>query len=71
MIIIRVLEIFLLVVLVVFVMGQIMIPGLMGRQLFPFFRKQRKLEDKLVELNQRKVEQTLQNEIKSKRNENV
>lgn len=71
MLILKWLEVFFVVMLGIVVVTQIIVPAVADRSLFPFFRKQRKLENALIELHQRKAEKVLQNKIKSERNQNV
>lgn len=67
MLILKLFELFVIVMLAVFVVTQVVLPAVEKRMLLPFFRKQRKLEKKLVELEQYKVEKSLENEIKTER----
>lgn len=71
MFILKLIELFLVVMFVLLIVTQIAIPASKERPIFPFFRKQRKLEDTIIELNQRKAEKLLQNEIKVKGSKNV
>ncbi len=67
MLILKLLELFIVVMVLTLVITQVVLPAVEKRMLFPFFRKQHKLENKLVELNQYKIEKSLENEIKSER----
>lgn len=54
---------FVAIVLLVFI-TQIAWPLYKGRPTFPFFRKQRKLEKELADVNQAKLEEGLEKQVK-------
>lgn len=59
----RLLEIGFVLFAVVFLITQVIIPSLFNKTLFPIFQREKKLKDRIIELNQETVEQQLEKVI--------
>lgn len=60
-------EFFVCFVLVMMAVTQMLIPSLKGTKMFPMFKREQKLQNEIVELNQKSSEVDLENEIKNVR----
>ena len=65
MVIFKVIEFVLIFVSVIVIATQIIYPAVVGRQMFPLFKKQGKLESEIVGEKQRAAERKLETELKS------
>lgn len=70
MIIFKILEFLVGVLVIIFFVTQIIEPAIKGILLFPYFRKQGKLEKEEVKLNQRDVETSLEYKIEQRKQDN-
>lgn len=52
-----------------FIFTQLMLPALRGTSLFPYFRKEGKIREEIVDLNQEKHEAELRDELEQRRRE--
>lgn len=66
---IYVIELFVVVMLLVFIWTQLIMPIMQNRALFPMFRKSHKLNNELIEVEQSAFEQSLAAEVKSKKSQ--
>jgi hypothetical protein len=64
--ILSILELFAFVVLITVIVHEIILPILQGRIVFPMFRRETRLRERLRELNQQELETQLESEIRRK-----
>ena len=69
MLLLRTLELIALGFFIYWVITQMIIPLYNDTALFPFFRKQRKLEDEITDIHQLKLEKTLEQQVEEERKE--
>ncbi len=63
MLFVKIIESLFIVIGLLFIVTQFLVPVILGRQLFPLFRKTSELETKLAEANQELHDKHLQKEI--------
>jgi hypothetical protein len=56
-----------LVLLIYIIISQLLVPAYRGTQMFPFFRKERKLKEQIVEANQDLYEDELEAQVRRRR----
>jgi hypothetical protein len=69
MILLRVMELIALAFFIYGMFTQVIIPLFNDTALFPFLRKQRKLEEEITDLHQLKLEKTLEQQVEEGRKE--
>jgi hypothetical protein len=53
------------ILLLAVVIFQMIIPAIRGTKMFPMFRRERKLKEKVIDLNQKVAEKELESEIET------
>ena len=69
MIIFKLLEVVLIIVILYGIYTQLLQPAISNRKLFPFFRKEGKIESEVVDINQQMHEKELTEELQAKKDQ--